>query len=117
MLCAFYRLLLRDGLRPAPVLPQPAAAAAAPRGNQPAVHLGTHGLLLLLSCQDLLRLGGLPGKVGCQSGGGVRGEQQEVSAHVFLQVFLYMCVPDITHKVIPGYVGGVQDGARTPAGN
>lgn len=70
LLCAFYRLLLRDGLRPAPVLPQPAAAAAAPRGNQPAVHLGTHGLLLLLSCQDLLRLGGLPGKVGCQSGGG-----------------------------------------------
>lgn len=49
--------------------------------------------------------------------GRVRGEQQEVSAHVFLQVFLYMCVPDITHKVIPGYVGGVQDGARTPAGN
>jgi len=28
-----------------------------------------------------------------------------------------MCVPDVTHKFIPGYVGGVQDGARTPAGN
>ncbi|XP_010764156.1 7-dehydrocholesterol reductase-like [Notothenia coriiceps] len=35
---------------------------------------------------------------------------------VSFQVFLYMCVPDITHKFIPGYVGGVQDGARTPAG-
>lgn len=33
-----------------------------------------------------------------------------------LQVFLYMCIPDVTHKFIPGYVGGVQDGARTPAG-
>lgn len=40
-----------------------------------------------------------------------------MTARVFLQVFLYMCVPDITHKVIPGYVGGVQDGARTPAGD
>ncbi len=27
-----------------------------------------------------------------------------------------MCVPDIMHKILPGYVGGVQDGARTPAG-
>lgn len=71
LLCAFYRLFLRDGLRPAPVLPQPAAAAAAPRGDQPADHLGTHGLLLLVGCQDLLRLGGLPGKVGCQGGGGL----------------------------------------------
>lgn len=114
LLCAFHRLLLRDGLRPAPVLPQPAAAAAAPRGNQPAVHLGTHRLLLLVRCQDLLRLGGLPGKAGR---GGRGGEQQEVTAPVSLQVFLYMCVPDVIHKVIPGYVGGVQDGARTPAGN
>ncbi|XP_077478304.1 7-dehydrocholesterol reductase isoform X1 [Stigmatopora argus] len=32
------------------------------------------------------------------------------------QVVLYMCVPDILHKVVPGYVGGVQEGARTPAG-
>uniref|UniRef100_A0A8C4YW55 7-dehydrocholesterol reductase n=1 Tax=Gadus morhua TaxID=8049 RepID=A0A8C4YW55_GADMO len=35
---------------------------------------------------------------------------------VGFQLFLYMCVPDITHKFIPGYVGGVQDGSRTPAG-
>uniref|UniRef100_A0A3B3CLW9 7-dehydrocholesterol reductase n=1 Tax=Oryzias melastigma TaxID=30732 RepID=A0A3B3CLW9_ORYME len=35
---------------------------------------------------------------------------------VGFQVFLYLCVPDVTHKFIPGYVGGVQDGARTPAG-
>ena len=32
------------------------------------------------------------------------------------QVVLYMCVPDVTHKFLPGYAGGVQDGARTPAG-
>lgn len=36
---------------------------------------------------------------------------------LLLQVFLYLCVPDVTHKFIPGYVGGVQDGARTPAGD
>uniref|UniRef100_A0A3Q2ZB96 7-dehydrocholesterol reductase n=1 Tax=Hippocampus comes TaxID=109280 RepID=A0A3Q2ZB96_HIPCM len=35
---------------------------------------------------------------------------------VIFQVVLYMCLPDILHKVLPGYVGGVQDGARTPAG-
>uniref|UniRef100_A0A8C5GY31 7-dehydrocholesterol reductase n=1 Tax=Gouania willdenowi TaxID=441366 RepID=A0A8C5GY31_GOUWI len=35
---------------------------------------------------------------------------------VCFQVFLYLCVPDVMHKVLPGYVGGVQDGARTPAG-
>uniref|UniRef100_A0A3Q2PSM6 7-dehydrocholesterol reductase n=1 Tax=Fundulus heteroclitus TaxID=8078 RepID=A0A3Q2PSM6_FUNHE len=35
---------------------------------------------------------------------------------VGFQVFLYMCIPDVAHKFIPGYVGGVQDGARTPAG-
>ncbi|KAJ3593543.1 hypothetical protein NHX12_005877 [Muraenolepis orangiensis] len=35
---------------------------------------------------------------------------------VGFQLFLYMCIPDITHKILPGYVGGVQDGARTPAG-
>uniref|UniRef100_A0A8C2CVS2 7-dehydrocholesterol reductase n=1 Tax=Cyprinus carpio TaxID=7962 RepID=A0A8C2CVS2_CYPCA len=35
---------------------------------------------------------------------------------VTFQVVLYMCVPDIMHKILPGYVGGVQDGARTPAG-
>lgn len=27
-----------------------------------------------------------------------------------------MCVPDAVHKFMPGYVGGVQDGALTPAG-
>lgn len=27
-----------------------------------------------------------------------------------------MCIPDVTHKFLPGYVGGVQEGARTPAG-
>ncbi|XP_046897827.1 7-dehydrocholesterol reductase [Hypomesus transpacificus] len=35
---------------------------------------------------------------------------------VSFQVVLYMCVPDITHKFLPGYVGGVQEGSRTPAG-
>lgn len=94
------------------MLPQPAAVAAAPWRNYAAVHLGAHGLLLLVSCQDIRSLGGLPGKPGV-----VLGEQQEVTAHMFPQAFLYMCVPDITHKMIPGYVGGVQGGARTPAGN
>lgn len=56
-------------------------------------------------------------QVKLDAGGGFSGEQQEVAAHMSLQVFLYMCIPDITHKMIPGYVGGVQDGARTPAGN
>lgn len=100
------------------MLAQPAAAAAAARRDHAAVHLGAHHLLLLVSRQDLRRLGGLPGKVrGHSVGRRGLGEQQEVPAHMFLQAFLYMCVPDITHKVIPGYVGGVQDGARTPAGN
>lgn len=40
----------------------------------------------------------------------------ETKSPPVLQVFLYMCVPDVLHKFIPGYVGGVQDGARTPAG-
>ncbi|MED6294678.1 7-dehydrocholesterol reductase, partial [Characodon lateralis] len=35
---------------------------------------------------------------------------------VSFQVFLYICIPDVVHKFLPGYVGGVQDGARTPAG-
>ncbi|KAK7913194.1 hypothetical protein WMY93_013405 [Mugilogobius chulae] len=35
---------------------------------------------------------------------------------VSFQVFLYMCIPDFLHMIIPGYVGGVRDGARTPAG-
>ncbi|XP_075044546.1 7-dehydrocholesterol reductase [Mixophyes fleayi] len=35
---------------------------------------------------------------------------------VSFQVFLYMLVPDICHKFLPGYAGGVQEGARTPAG-
>ncbi|XP_048462858.1 7-dehydrocholesterol reductase [Rhincodon typus] len=37
------------------------------------------------------------------------------TAWVCFQVFLYMCAPDICHKLILGYVGGVQDGACTPA--
>ncbi|XP_029438669.1 7-dehydrocholesterol reductase isoform X2 [Rhinatrema bivittatum] len=32
------------------------------------------------------------------------------------QVFLYMAVPDLCHKFLPGYAGGIQEGARTPAG-
>ncbi|TSL68253.1 7-dehydrocholesterol reductase [Bagarius yarrelli] len=35
---------------------------------------------------------------------------------VTFQVVLYTCIPDVTHKLLPGYVGGVQEGARTPAG-
>nr|XP_061819553.1 7-dehydrocholesterol reductase-like [Nerophis lumbriciformis] len=38
------------------------------------------------------------------------------TAWVLFQVLLYMCIPDVLHKVLPGYVGGVQEGARTPAG-
>nr|ABD91557.1 7-dehydrocholesterol reductase medium variant [Xenopus laevis] len=37
-------------------------------------------------------------------------------AWVSFQVFLYMFLPDILHKFVPGYEGGVQEGARTPAG-
>uniref|UniRef100_UPI00358F1111 7-dehydrocholesterol reductase n=1 Tax=Myxine glutinosa TaxID=7769 RepID=UPI00358F1111 len=32
------------------------------------------------------------------------------------QVFAYVALPDICHKFIPGYVGGIQEGARTPSG-
>ncbi|XP_061435147.1 7-dehydrocholesterol reductase isoform X1 [Lethenteron reissneri] len=35
---------------------------------------------------------------------------------VAFQAFLYRCLPDVCHKLVPGYAGGVQEGARTPAG-
>ncbi|XP_051823184.1 7-dehydrocholesterol reductase isoform X1 [Antechinus flavipes] len=35
---------------------------------------------------------------------------------VTFQVVLYMMVPDFCHKFLPFYVGGVQEGAVTPAG-
>ncbi|XP_027685940.2 7-dehydrocholesterol reductase isoform X4 [Chelonia mydas] len=35
---------------------------------------------------------------------------------VTFQVMLYILVPDFCHKFLPGYVGGVQEGALTPAG-
>ncbi|KAF0887453.1 7-dehydrocholesterol reductase [Crocuta crocuta] len=35
---------------------------------------------------------------------------------VTFQVFLYLALPDFCHKFLPGYVGGVQEGAVTPAG-
>ncbi|XP_048887475.1 7-dehydrocholesterol reductase [Brienomyrus brachyistius] len=38
------------------------------------------------------------------------------AAWVSFQVVLFMCVPDIIHKLLPVYVGGIQGGARTPAG-
>ncbi|KAM4778884.1 7-dehydrocholesterol reductase isoform 2-T2 [Cyanocitta cristata] len=38
------------------------------------------------------------------------------SLWVTFQVVLYMSIPDFCHKVLPGYVGGVQEGAVTPAG-
>lgn len=38
------------------------------------------------------------------------------AAWVTFQVFLYMFVPDVCHKFLYGYVGGVQEGACTPAG-
>ncbi|XP_068177002.1 7-dehydrocholesterol reductase [Antennarius striatus] len=41
---------------------------------------------------------------------------QMYAAWVAFQAFLYLCVPDVLHELLPGYVGGVQDGARTPAG-
>ncbi|MBW02120.1 7-dehydrocholesterol reductase, partial [Eschrichtius robustus] len=37
-------------------------------------------------------------------------------AWVTFQVLLYMLLPDFCHKFLPGYVGGVQEGAMTPAG-
>lgn len=33
------------------------------------------------------------------------------------QVLLYVALPDVCHRFLPGYVGGVQEGAVTPAGN
>uniref|UniRef100_A0A1A8H8Y4 7-dehydrocholesterol reductase n=1 Tax=Nothobranchius korthausae TaxID=1143690 RepID=A0A1A8H8Y4_9TELE len=41
---------------------------------------------------------------------------QIYAAWVSFQVFLYVCVPDVVHKFLPCYVGGVQGGALTPAG-
>lgn len=41
---------------------------------------------------------------------------QIYAAWVTLQVLLYMLLPDFCHKFLPGYVGGVQEGAVTPAG-
>ncbi|KAB1251370.1 7-dehydrocholesterol reductase [Camelus dromedarius] len=38
------------------------------------------------------------------------------AAWVTFQVLLYTMIPDFCHKVLPGYVGGVQEGAVTPAG-
>ncbi|NXW79814.1 7-dehydrocholesterol reductase isoform X2 [Hirundo rustica] len=38
------------------------------------------------------------------------------SLWVTFQVVLYMSIPDFCHKFLPGYVGGVQEGAVTPAG-
>ncbi|XP_059832029.1 7-dehydrocholesterol reductase isoform X2 [Hypanus sabinus] len=35
---------------------------------------------------------------------------------ICFQVFLYICVPDVCHKLFPGYIGGIQNGACTPAG-
>uniref|UniRef100_A0A8C8ZF66 7-dehydrocholesterol reductase n=1 Tax=Prolemur simus TaxID=1328070 RepID=A0A8C8ZF66_PROSS len=35
---------------------------------------------------------------------------------VTFQVLLYTWLPDFCHKFVPGYVGGVQEGAVTPAG-
>lgn len=37
-------------------------------------------------------------------------------AWVTFQVLLYVLLPDFCHKFLPGYVGGVQEGAMTPAG-
>jgi hypothetical protein len=36
---------------------------------------------------------------------------------ILFQVLLYMWLPDFCHRFLPGYVGGVQEGAVTPAGN
>ncbi|EHH55994.1 7-dehydrocholesterol reductase [Macaca fascicularis] len=35
---------------------------------------------------------------------------------VTFQVLLYTSLPDFCHKFLPGYVGGIQEGAVTPAG-
>ncbi|KAF3822363.1 hypothetical protein GH733_007737 [Mirounga leonina] len=35
---------------------------------------------------------------------------------VTFQVLLYVALPDFCHKFLPGYVGGIQEGAVTPAG-
>ena len=55
------------------------------------------------------------GRVEAQPGPAARGETGwNISA---FQVLLYMLLPDFCHKFLPGYVGGVQEGAVTPAGN
>lgn len=120
LLCPFHCLLLCDGLRPVPVLRQPASVAASSRRGHPVLHLGSYSLLHLDSCQNICCLGGFPGEFKMHDR--IKEElalveHGEVTGCVFLQAFLYMCVPDVTHKIIPAYVGGIQDGARTPAGN
>lgn len=45
-----------------------------------------------------------------------RTAAQLYTAWVTFQVLLYMLLPDFCHKFLPGYVGGVQEGAVTPAG-
>ncbi|KAM4845373.1 7-dehydrocholesterol reductase isoform 2-T2 [Thomomys bottae] len=41
---------------------------------------------------------------------------QLYAAWVTFQVLLYRFLPDFCHRFLPGYVGGVQEGAVTPAG-
>ncbi|XP_028916960.1 7-dehydrocholesterol reductase isoform X2 [Ornithorhynchus anatinus] len=41
---------------------------------------------------------------------------QIYTAWVIFQVLLYILLPDFCHKFLPGYVGGVQEGAITPSG-
>lgn len=58
-------------------------------------------ILMFLLCVPLCR---------CPPGGG------DQAACVF-QVLLYTSLPDFCHKFLPGYVGGIQEGAVTPAGS
>ncbi|KAG8522560.1 7-dehydrocholesterol reductase, partial [Galemys pyrenaicus] len=41
---------------------------------------------------------------------------QLYASWVSFQVLLYTALPDFCHRFLPGYVGGVQEGAMTPAG-
>lgn len=55
-------------------------------------------------------------KQGCveaQQAPSSQGIQRKISVS---QVLLYVLLPDFCHKFLPGYVGGVQEGAMTPAG-
>lgn len=66
-----------------------------------------------VSAPALLQIKTKPGqnKQLCSAG------HQPLAPNRVFQVLLYMLLPDFCHKFVPRYVGGVQEGAVTPAGN